>query len=329
MKKYLIIISSCLIASYSFAQVGINTENPQQILHVDGQQDNPEAGSPSASQQYNDVVITDAGQMGVGTAFPAEKLDVAGNISVNADDSGNASSVKFFENTSNGNNSVSIKAPSDLAADRSITLPSNAPVNGYVLTTNDEGVTEWGAMNPASVTLASIALNDAAFGSTVITNGGTPGANITQRFFQKFDATITDPNDRFDVSTGTYTVAQTGIYLISAYIMPNAAPNRNETGFYYPVNLEIRKNAAGDPSGGVNIMDNANIRYATPGTNILRYSVVVTGMVTLNAGDTLNAVVYLNSTNAGAAATSGYSNPANFTYANFSDFKALFSVTAL
>ncbi|KFC19605.1 hypothetical protein IO90_10000 [Chryseobacterium sp. FH1] len=324
-----IIFTFVLVSSIAFSQVGINTENPQQLFHVDGNRDNPTTGTPNSTQQINDVVITGNGQVGIGTISPVAKLDVAGNISVSTNATGTASSVKFYENSSNGTNSVSLQAPSNLGTDRSITLPSNTPSNGYVLKTNDLGVTEWGPVNPASATLASISLSNSSSGSTPIINGGTGGTTVNQRFFQKFDNMVTDPNDRFEVSTGTYRVFQSGIYLITAYIMPNAAPNRNEMGFYYPVNLEIRKNCAGNPSGGTNIMDNATIRWATPGQPILRYSVVVTGMVSLNAGDTLNTVIYVNGTNALSSNSSGISYPSNFTYATISDFKALFSVTAL
>lgn len=277
----------------------------------------------------NNLSFSGNGNLGIGTAAPSEKLDVAGNIAVNVNANGTASAVKFYENSSNGSNSVSLKAPANIQTNRSLTLPSNAPVNGYVLTTDDSGVTAWSSVNPASATLASISLSSASFGSTGISNGGSNGTTVDQRFFQKFDNTVTDPNQRFNVNTGTYTVAQSGIYLISAYIMPNAAPFRNDTGFYYPVNLEIRKNCGGNPSGGVNIMDNATIRWATPGQGILRYSVVVTGMVSLKEGDTLNAVIFLNGFNAFASSSSGISYPENFTYAITSDFKALFSVTAL
>ncbi|MCL8538532.1 hypothetical protein M9991_16820 [Chryseobacterium gallinarum] len=279
----------------------------------------------------NNTLSIDASndRVGIGTNNPSEKLDVAGNISLNTNPSGTASSLKFYEDAANGANSISIQSPANLPANRTLILPSNAPANGYVLTTNASGVTQWGAMNPASATLASISLTNEALGSTNITNGGVDGGSVNQRFFQKFDTTVTDPNGRFNLSNGTYTVAQSGIYLISAYIMPNSTPARNLTGFFYPVNLEIRKNAGGNPSGGTIIMDNATIRWATPQQPALRYSVVVTGMVSLNAGDTLNAVVYLTGTNAAASASSGISYPTSFNYANFAEFKALFSVTAL
>lgn len=52
-------------------------------------------------------------------------------------------------------------------------------------------------------------------------------------------------------------------------------------------------------------------------------------MVQLNAGDTLNLVVFLNGTNADTNDSNGMAFPANFTYANVATFKALFSVTAL
>lgn len=268
-------------------------------------------------------------RIGIGTNIPSEKLDVAGNLSINTNSNGTASSVKFYEDTSNGTNTVSLQAPSNLTQNRSITLPANAPANGYVLTTDASGITQWGAVNPASATLASISLTNESIAATNIVNGGVPGGVVNQRFFQKFDSTVTDPNGRFNLSNGTYTVAQSGIYLITSYIMPNAAPDRNTSNFFYPVNLEIRKNAGGNPSGGINIMDNATIRWATPGQSALRYSILVTGMVSLNAGDTLNTVIYLNATNATSAATSGYSYPSVFSYANIADFKALFSVTAL
>ncbi|WP_171817639.1 hypothetical protein [Chryseobacterium sp. StRB126] len=52
-------------------------------------------------------------------------------------------------------------------------------------------------------------------------------------------------------------------------------------------------------------------------------------MVSLTGGDTLNTVVYLTGENAAASATGGISYPTNFSYANFAEFKALFSVNAL
>ncbi|WP_419868813.1 hypothetical protein [Chryseobacterium sp. CT-SW4] len=69
MKKLLLLLSSSSFI-FSVAQVGINTANPQAILHVDGAKDNSTSGAPSASQQANDFVVTSSGNVGVGTASP-------------------------------------------------------------------------------------------------------------------------------------------------------------------------------------------------------------------------------------------------------------------
>lgn len=325
MKKLIILIIT-VISVTVFGQVGINTENPKQIFHVDGQKDNPPTGNPTEADQLNDVVITENGQIGVGKISPTEKIDVKGNIALSSD--GNeASSIKFYENSVNGSNKITVKAPGTFDTDRNITLPSNEPKNGYVLITDASGSTSWGAVNPSLTTLASIALK--TIPSPPISTGAVAGENLNFRFFQPFDDVVTDDNGVFDVTTGTYTAPQPGNYLITAYIVPNASPSRNNPNFYYPVNLEVRKNCSGDPNAGEIIMDNSVIRHATPGWGGIRFSVSVNGMVTLDAGETLNLVVYLTGTNALGSASGGISFPVNFSYANVATFKALFSVTAL
>lgn len=59
-----------------FAQVGVNTDNPQTTFHVDGAKDNPATGTPTAAQQLNDVVVTSAGRLGVGTNAPSNNLEI-------------------------------------------------------------------------------------------------------------------------------------------------------------------------------------------------------------------------------------------------------------
>ncbi len=80
MKKNLL-LSVCLISVFwAKSQVGINTTNPQGIFHVDGGKDNPSTGTPNASQQLNDFVITGAGNVGVGTTTPGSKLEINSGI---------------------------------------------------------------------------------------------------------------------------------------------------------------------------------------------------------------------------------------------------------
>lgn len=352
MKKILFIFVLFPSTLY-FTQVGINTTNPLGTLHIDGAKDNPASDVPSVVQQSNDISVTPAGDLGIGTVTPNAKLEVKGKVSVSPNGTGNASSIDYYENTANGSNKVSLQAPTNLPADRNITLPANTPQNGYVLITNGSGVTSWGAVNPSQSTLASISLNNASFGQVNVLpyNGTTVGSETNLRFFQKFDNVVTDPNGVFTSgnSTYTYTAPQAGNYLISAYIVPNASPYVNKAGFYYPVNLEIRKNCTpGDPDSGINIMDTSVIRYATPNTfrRSLRFSVLVNGMVKLDANDRLNVVVLLKGENHSSTNNNqsfnangdvvpttdglgGSSFPTSFTYATGADFKAYFSVTAL
>lgn len=71
------LISSCLL----FAQVGINTTNPQTTFHIDGAKDNPSSGNPSAAEQLNDFSVTSTGNVGIGTSTPAAKLDIISSSS--------------------------------------------------------------------------------------------------------------------------------------------------------------------------------------------------------------------------------------------------------
>jgi len=43
------------VSIFASAQVGINTSNPQNSLHIDGAKDNPATGAPSTLQQSNDL----------------------------------------------------------------------------------------------------------------------------------------------------------------------------------------------------------------------------------------------------------------------------------
>ncbi|KQT24126.1 hypothetical protein ASG22_08910 [Chryseobacterium sp. Leaf405] len=71
MKKTIIIFLLLVMTSIKInAQVGVQTPNPQATFHIDGAKDNPATGAPSAAQQANDVVITSAGNLGIGTTTP-------------------------------------------------------------------------------------------------------------------------------------------------------------------------------------------------------------------------------------------------------------------
>ena len=47
--------------------IGIDTANPQSILHIDAKKDNNKVGSPTQSQLYNDVLIRQDANIGIGS----------------------------------------------------------------------------------------------------------------------------------------------------------------------------------------------------------------------------------------------------------------------
>ncbi|MGV0924495.1 hypothetical protein [Empedobacter tilapiae] len=86
MKKHLVILMSLFSSVTLFSQVGINTENPQQLFHTDGKSSaattNPTTGVPSVAQQVDDVVITNQGRVGIGVITPTQSLDVNGRTRI-------------------------------------------------------------------------------------------------------------------------------------------------------------------------------------------------------------------------------------------------------
>ncbi len=80
MKKVLQVLAIMLLSITVNSQVGINTENPQQVFHIDGQKDNPTNEAPNATQQVNDFVVTENGNVGIGTTNPNGKLHINGNM---------------------------------------------------------------------------------------------------------------------------------------------------------------------------------------------------------------------------------------------------------
>jgi hypothetical protein len=64
--------------------VGINTENPRGVLHIDGAAKpggiNPQTGPVSAAQAADDVLIDAEGRLGVGVVVPMAKIDTQADI---------------------------------------------------------------------------------------------------------------------------------------------------------------------------------------------------------------------------------------------------------
>lgn len=80
MKKNILFILIFTSLSLSYAQVGVNTENPKGILHIDGASTsattNPTVGVVSDIQASDDFIITAEGNLGLGTITPSTKLEI-------------------------------------------------------------------------------------------------------------------------------------------------------------------------------------------------------------------------------------------------------------
>ncbi|MEN4762327.1 MULTISPECIES: hypothetical protein [unclassified Chryseobacterium] len=121
MKQKIILICSLVASGISLAQVGINTSNPQGTFHVDGAKDNNNSGAPTAAQQANDVIITNTGNLGIGTTTPTAKVEINSGTA-------NTSGLKFTNLTS----TTPISSGQTIGVDASgnvITLPNPTAVS--------------------------------------------------------------------------------------------------------------------------------------------------------------------------------------------------------
>ncbi|SHK65730.1 hypothetical protein [Chryseobacterium polytrichastri] len=106
MKKKIILLCLLTAASLAYSQVGINTPNPQGMLHVDGAKDNPQTGIPSTTQQANDFTVTSAGKVGIGTITPSSNLHVVNNGTATSIGGGEATNTGLLIENPTVNNSI-------------------------------------------------------------------------------------------------------------------------------------------------------------------------------------------------------------------------------
>ncbi len=100
MKKnifFLCTVCAILFFNEIQAQVGIQTENPLAVFHVDPKRNTNSAGTIGAS---DDVVITSTGNVGIGTIAPVSKLDIRGTFRLR---DGNQSLNKVLVSDASGN----------------------------------------------------------------------------------------------------------------------------------------------------------------------------------------------------------------------------------
>lgn len=78
---YLVVFTFCL--NYCLAQIGINTDNPQGLFHIDGAKNNPATGVPNATQLLDDFVVDKDGNAAIGKMpSSSHKFDIKGQLHV-------------------------------------------------------------------------------------------------------------------------------------------------------------------------------------------------------------------------------------------------------
>ncbi|ANF51210.1 hypothetical protein A0O34_12125 [Chryseobacterium glaciei] len=181
MKKRLLVILLC-VSSFHYAQVGINTTNPQGVFHIDGSKDNPTTGVPSVVQQSNDFsVIGSSGlgtgtiTVGIGTTAPTQSLDIAnGNLRIR-----------------NINNSVGISSDKLLVADP----------NGIIKVAGGDSFSASDSGNRMLNAVGGIDMNAA--------NDWNDNEFTTLKLDESYD-----PQNAYDPTTGVYTVPKDGLYFL-------------------------------------------------------------------------------------------------------------------
>ncbi|KMQ60772.1 hypothetical protein ACM40_13610 [Chryseobacterium sp. BLS98] len=139
-----------------FAQVGINTSNPQGIFHLDGAKDNPSSGAVPPAQQLNDFIVSANGTVGIGNLTSTSKLTIDSGA-------GNQSGMKFTNLTSS--------SPSYNGATSNIAVKQD----GVVVSTSSTL-----CVPGFYYTNGSTGNNNTPIGSNVILNSNTEAQEIIQ-----------------------------------------------------------------------------------------------------------------------------------------------------
>jgi len=213
MKKNLITLCLLAVSSLAYSQVGINTPNPQGVLHVDGAKDNPETGTPTAAQQANDFTVTSTGDIGIGTTAPTAKLEVNSGTA-------NISGLKFSQLTS----ATPISAGATIGVDATgnivtVTGTSFTPVSGTVVAPATTNVPVNSIVNLVNFTLPT----RGTYLITYNTRGQIQGAPTSITAFLTTQAGVMIPNTEILVTAsgtaatglGTDGGTGTGTYVVT------------------------------------------------------------------------------------------------------------------
>lgn len=182
MDKIILATIALLFSNICVAQIGINTENPQAIFHIDGASTlvttNPLTGTVTPDQATDDVVITTSGNVGIGTITPVTRVDIK---------SSTPGAIRIVDSTEG---------------------------EGKVLTSNANGVASWASMSITGGASSTtwFALLDGDWGPDIFQNTYT----VRQIGNYNKENVMSDPSKgSIDPTSGVITVPYTGKYRIS------------------------------------------------------------------------------------------------------------------
>ena len=253
MKK--LTISLCILgfALTAKAQVGVNTTNPQATFHVDAKGDNATTGTPTATQQANDVVVEkETGNVGIGTTTPNAKLDVRPNPT-----------------------SISNPGAGIIGIGTTTIAASTAGAGAVRYDTASGGVLEysngivWNTLTSTvkkSLVSARLAENAYTFKSAAAI------AETVNNWTEEVDV-----NGDFDPTTGIFTVPRDGNYFVSCTLLPVAYTS---TGGQ--MEAKVRVNGV---AKAATVIGTANGTYSY-------WGVIVTSTISAKAGDKITIVYF-------------------------------------
>ncbi|WP_077416230.1 hypothetical protein [Chryseobacterium sp. JV274] len=224
MKKTLLPMTAVLFSTIVYGQVGINTQKPKGILHIDGGKDNPtDDSTPTIGQQANDFVVTSNGNVGIATISPTEKLEVNGKAKINnLPVNGTAGFTATKTVVADANGIIGVLN----------SLPPSA-YNGYTMTSLKN-------FNTSNATTRSYSYNQLV-SSSCFDSGGTPSPSATSCDVPA--STVFNPNYQFTFdksSTNIDKYLQMNIDFNSFFSYKNNTIPPN--GFYYDFVIEVTIN---------------------------------------------------------------------------------------
>ncbi len=184
------------------AQTGVLTQNPSTPLHIDAADDN--AATVTTGQAANDVVVTAAGNLGVGVLAPVTKVDLRsadqkGIIGVGTNTQtasvAGAGAIRYFVGDDPNTPAVEV---------------------GYLEYSDGE---KWVALSTAPPIKALVNANK---------NSALAIANDSETYITSWTNEDVDTGNDFDLATGTFKAPRTGFYLVAFNITLDTGPiNRN------------------------------------------------------------------------------------------------------